>query len=108
MSLLLARRNCSVTTTANPARLGELIVLEGTDVAVIDTSEPPAARAVATAQALAQPVGLVLVSEDLQDVRHEPPALPKWGPFEELLKAIEGAGSPPPASPAGPIPPISP
>jgi hypothetical protein len=108
MSLLLARRNCSVTTTANPARLGELIVRERAEVAVIDAGGPPAARAVARARTLAQPVGLVLVSEDLQDVRHEPPALPKWGPFEELLKAIEGAGSPPPHGPGGPTPPISP
>jgi uncharacterized membrane protein (UPF0127 family) len=91
MSLLLARRNCSVTTTANPGRLGELIVRERADVAVIDASEPPAACAVATVQTLAQPVGLVLVSEDGEDVGHEPPALPKWGPFEELLQAIEGA-----------------
>jgi hypothetical protein len=59
---------------------------------VIDASEPPAARAVATVQALAQPVGLVLVSEEGEDVRHEPSALPKWGPFEQLLEAIEGAG----------------
>jgi hypothetical protein len=58
---------------------------------VIDASEPPAACAVATVQTLAQPVGLVLVSEDAEGVWHEPPALPKWGPFEELLEAIEGA-----------------
>jgi uncharacterized membrane protein (UPF0127 family)/CheY-like chemotaxis protein len=92
MSMLLARRNCSVTTTANPATLGELIVRERAEVAVIDAGEPPAAGAVATVQTLAQPVGLVLVSEEGQDVRPEPPALPKWGPFEELLEAIEAAG----------------
>ena len=91
VSLLLARRNCSVTTTANATRLTELLVRERADVAVIDASEKAAATAVATVQTLAQPVGLVLVTEELGDVAHDPPALPKWGPFASLLAEIERA-----------------
>jgi uncharacterized membrane protein (UPF0127 family) len=91
VSLLLARRNCSVTTTANPARVGELIVRERSDVAVIDAGESPSTPAVAAVQALAQPVGVVLVADELLGLSHDPPALPKWGPFEDLLAAIERA-----------------
>jgi uncharacterized protein len=91
VSLLLARRNCSVTTTANAVRLGELIVGEHIDVAVIDASAQPATAAVATVQTLPQPVGLVLVADEVGAEWHDPPALPKWGPFGDLLEAIEGA-----------------
>jgi uncharacterized membrane protein (UPF0127 family)/CheY-like chemotaxis protein len=91
MSLLLARRNCSVTTTANAARVHELVVRESPDVAVIDASEPAVAATVAMVDTLAQPVGLVLVGE-LADTRPDGPSiLAKWGPFEGLLAAIEQA-----------------
>ena len=100
VSLLLARRNCSVTTTANPARVGELVVRERTDVTVIDAGESPSTPAVAAVQALAQPVGVVLVADELTGLSHDPPALPKWGPFEDLAAAIEEADVRPP-SPGG-------
>jgi uncharacterized membrane protein (UPF0127 family) len=91
VSLLLARRNCSVTTTANAARISELIVRERTDVAVIDAGESPSTPVVAAVQALAQPVGVVLVADELPGLSHDPPALPKWGPFGDLLAAVERA-----------------
>jgi uncharacterized membrane protein (UPF0127 family) len=91
VSLLLARRNCSVTSTANAARVGELIVRERTDVAVIDAGESSSTPAVAAVQAVAQPVGVVLVADELSGLSHDPPALPKWGPFGDLLAAIERA-----------------
>jgi hypothetical protein len=100
VSLLLARRNCSVTTTANAARLGELIVRERADVAVIDAGESPSTAAVAAVQTLAQPVGLVLVADELPEPSQDPPTLPKWGPFGDLLAAIEQADVRPP-SPGG-------
>jgi uncharacterized membrane protein (UPF0127 family) len=100
VSLLLARRNCSVTTTANPARVGELVVRERTDVTVIDAGESPSTPAVAAVQALAQPVGVVLVADELTGLSHDPPALPKWGPFGDLVAAIEQADVRPP-SPGG-------
>jgi uncharacterized membrane protein (UPF0127 family) len=101
VSLLLARRNCSATTTGNAARLGELIVRQRADVAVIDAGESPSTAAVATVQALAQPVGLVLVADEPERLAHDPPALPKWGPFGDLLAAIEQAGARQPASGSG-------
>jgi uncharacterized membrane protein (UPF0127 family)/CheY-like chemotaxis protein len=91
VSLLLARRNCSVTSTANAARLPELIVRERADVAVIDASDAATGAAFATVQTLAQPIGLVLVADDLDGALHEAPVLPKWGPFRDLLAAIERA-----------------
>ena len=100
VSLLLARRNCSVTTTANAARLGELIVRERADVAVIDAGESPSTAAVTAVQALAQPVGLVVVADQLPGRFDDPPTLPKWGPFGDLLAAIERADVRPP-SPGG-------
>jgi uncharacterized membrane protein (UPF0127 family) len=98
VSLLLARRNCSATTTGNAARLGELIVRQRADVAVIDAGESPTTAAVAAVQALAQPVGLVLVADEPGRLAHDPPALPKWGPFGDLLAAIEQADARQPAS----------
>jgi uncharacterized membrane protein (UPF0127 family) len=91
VSLLLARRNCSVTSTANAARLSELIVRERADVAVIDASDTATSAAFATVQTLAQPVGLVLVADGPEGPPQDPPVLPKWGPFGDLLAAIERA-----------------
>jgi CheY-like chemotaxis protein len=89
MSLLLARRNCSVTTTANSGRVAELIAREGVDVAVIDISHAPDAAAATTVEALDRPVGVVLV--DLEGASESPdaPVLAKWGLFAELFAAIE-------------------
>jgi uncharacterized membrane protein (UPF0127 family) len=97
VSLLLARRNCLATTTGNASRLGELIVRERADVAVIDAGEQPATAAVAAAQTLAQPVGLVFVADEPGKLALDPPALPKWGPFGDLIAAIERADARQPA-----------
>jgi hypothetical protein len=88
MSLLLARRNCSVTTTGNAGRVPEIVLRERPDVAVIDVSEPAVAASFASVEALGPPLGVVLV-EDSADSR---PHLPKWGPFEDLIGAVEAAG----------------
>jgi CheY-like chemotaxis protein len=92
-SLLLARRNCSVTTTANAARLTELVARDAADVVVIDASELPAATMVAKVKALAQTVGIVLVSNGAGTPRSDPPVFAKWGPFEDLAAAIEHAAA---------------
>lgn len=98
MSLLLARRNCSVTTTANGSRVVELVDRESVDVVVIDSSQLPSTAttvAVATIETLARPVGVVLVADEAQAAAPAPtgppgpPVLAKWGPFEELFEAIE-------------------
>jgi CheY-like chemotaxis protein len=91
MSLLLARRNCSVTTSANASRVVELIDRESADVVVLDASEPSAAPTVATVEALARPVGVVLVGEELGLEADGLPLLTKWGPFGELVAAIKRA-----------------
>jgi uncharacterized protein len=93
-SLLLARRNCSVTTTANAGRVTQLIARESADVLVLDASQLAAAvitTTVATVEALARPVGVLLVAEKLRPAPPDLPVLSKWGPFEDLVAAIEQA-----------------
>jgi uncharacterized membrane protein (UPF0127 family) len=90
MSLLLARRNCSVTTTANANRVTELIARESSDVVLIDASKLPAPATVAKVQTLARPVGIVLVADEARPGADQP-VLAKWGPLEDLAAAIERA-----------------
>jgi uncharacterized protein len=91
MSLLLARRNCSVITTANASRVAELVARESAEVVLIDSDHEAGAAAVATVHRLARPVGVVLVADEARTPVDAPPVLPKWGPFEDLLAAIEEA-----------------
>jgi uncharacterized membrane protein (UPF0127 family) len=91
MSLLLARRNCSVTTTANVGRAKELIAREGAGVVIVDADAPRADAAVAAVDALVPPLGLLLVSDDAADDRVGQATFAKWGPFDELARAIEYA-----------------
>jgi uncharacterized membrane protein (UPF0127 family)/CheY-like chemotaxis protein len=91
MSLLLARRNCSVTSTTNPSRVSELALREKPDVVVIDAGELDAAAAVAKLEALGRSLGVVFVADDPRSQEYGSPALAKWGPFEDLLTAIERA-----------------
>jgi hypothetical protein len=87
MSLLLARRNCSVTTAANVTRVAELAAREAVGVVVVDIDESPGA--VAAVEALARPTGVVVVADEVQPGLPEPSVLAKWGPFGELVAAIE-------------------
>jgi len=90
-SLLLARRNCSVTTTANSGRLSELIAREGTEVVVVDLGDPSASEAMGTVRAFARPVGLVLVDDEAGVGSGGQPVLARWGPFGDLVVAVEDA-----------------
>src|SRR5437764_11134063 len=90
-SVLLARRNCSVTTTANQARLSELIAREGADVVVVDAGDPSASEAIATVRAFARPVGLVLVADEAGVGPGGQAVLARWGPFGDLVAAVEAA-----------------
>jgi uncharacterized membrane protein (UPF0127 family) len=90
MSLLLARRNCSVTTTANANRVIELIDRESSDVVLIDAGKLQAPATLAKVQMLARPVGVVLVADEARPGADQP-VLAKWGPFEDLAAAIERA-----------------
>jgi uncharacterized membrane protein (UPF0127 family) len=91
MSLLLARRNCSVTTTANVGRAKDLITREGAGVVIVDADAPRADAAVAAVDALVPPLGLLLVAEDADDDRVGQATFAKWGPFDDLARAIEHA-----------------
>jgi uncharacterized protein len=94
MSLLLARRNYSVTTTANANRVTDLIARESADVVVIDASQLATAVAtatVATVEALARPVGVITVADEASSGPSDAPVLAKWGTFEDLVEAIERA-----------------
>ncbi|MEA2334752.1 MAG: uncharacterized protein QOG40_1242 [Solirubrobacteraceae bacterium] len=92
MSLLLARRNCSVTTTANGARLGELIARERSDVVVFDTNGSPRDAQLASAlDTIARPIGVVFVADDATPGIPHAATIAKWGPFDELMAAIEHA-----------------
>jgi uncharacterized membrane protein (UPF0127 family) len=92
MSLLLARRNCSVKATANAGRVAELIARERSDVIVADTSGWLADGSVSSAlKALSADVGVVLVAEDPHARAFGSEVTAKWGPFEGLVDAIEQA-----------------
>jgi len=93
MSLLLGRRNCSVTATANASRLAELMSQEDADVVVIDASRLLLAAS-ATREVGARPAGVVLVADEPGTALENAPLLAKWGPFEDLLGAIEAAAHP--------------
>jgi uncharacterized protein len=91
-SMLLGHRGCSVTTTAKASRVAALIAQEHSDIVVLDAGQSPAAvaRTLAAIRALAQPVGVVVVDEAPPGL-HQRSVLAKWGPFEDLFAAIEGA-----------------
>jgi uncharacterized membrane protein (UPF0127 family) len=90
-SVMLARRNCSVTSTTNPSRVSELALREKPDVVVIDAGELAAAAAVAKLEALGRSLGVVFVADDPTSEEYGSPVLAKWGPFTDLLAAIERA-----------------
>jgi hypothetical protein len=91
MSVLLARRNCSVTTTANATRAIELIVRESTGVVLIDVDEPRLAETVAALKSLVPSGAIVLVAEDAGVEFLGRPVFAKWGPFEGMMQEIERA-----------------
>jgi uncharacterized membrane protein (UPF0127 family) len=91
MSLLLARHNCVVTTTPSAARVPELIMEESADVVVIEDGRQPAAKVIAMVEELERPVGTLLVADQPRPADPCAPIVGKWGPFQELLEAIEAA-----------------
>ena len=91
MSLLLARHNCVVTTTPSAARVLELIMQESTDVVVIEDGRQPAAKIVACWITSSGRLARCWSQMSRAPVHMGAAAVAKWGPFEELLEAIEGA-----------------
>jgi uncharacterized membrane protein (UPF0127 family) len=90
MSLLLARRNCAVATRQNVARVGEVIVREAVGVVVMDVTGPGAEVAAEMQATLAGQVGVVLVADE-EAAGAGADVLAKWGPFGDLVAAIERA-----------------
>jgi CheY-like chemotaxis protein len=90
-SMLLSHRGCSVTTTAEAVRVAETVSRERADVVVVDACHSTAGvRALAELGALPRRVGLVVVDEGPTRLQRLP-VLAKWGPFVDLLAAIERA-----------------
>ncbi len=92
MALLLARRNCSVLSATTAGQAGRLLDAEGIDVAVVDCSGAMADKAIAEIESRAAPIGVVLVSEDAEGDGRGEHVMPKWGPLESLIEALEAAG----------------
>jgi len=91
--MLFERRGASVHAIADAADVVEQARRHGTDVVILDTSNAmtASARAIATLRMLAAPVGIVLVSDELDGMAQTLPALPKWGPFDDLFERAASA-----------------
>jgi uncharacterized membrane protein (UPF0127 family) len=101
MSLLLARRNCSVRPATSARGLGKLLASDRCDIVVLDASAPSAGASLAAVETLAWPVGVVIIGEESAAPSNGGggfngrgglagrTALAKWGPFDELMDAIE-------------------
>ena len=86
-SVLLTRRQCAVRTTENVARIGELVADGRAHVVVLDSDQLPDAAV----GALPEAVGVVLVVDDPEASRQGAVTVAKWGPFDDLVAAIERA-----------------
>jgi uncharacterized membrane protein (UPF0127 family) len=93
-SVLLSGRGCSVTTCESTIGLHKLARRVEPDVVVLDLGARPALGAVlARVRRLHRAGRLIVVAEDPPRRRlawHDA-VLPKWGRFEELYAAVEGA-----------------
>ncbi len=94
MSLLLARRNCSVRSVTSARAIGELLADERCDVVLLDAEAASAEASLDAVETLAWPVGVVLVVDEGAPPPVDRAALAKWGPFDELMAAIERANPP--------------
>ncbi len=92
--MLLERRGCTVTKTSNARRVKELVARNRVDVVLVDAGRvlTAAAQIVATVEALAPQVGVVLVADDANGGLRHLPVLAKWGPFDHIFAAVEQAG----------------
>jgi DNA-binding NtrC family response regulator len=92
MSLLLARRNCSVTSSGTAVGLSESLAAEVCDVVVLDASADGAAASLDALEALPRRMGVVVVSDGSSPLGARlMETMAKWGPFDELMAAIERA-----------------
>lgn len=92
-SMLLARRGFAVTTSDNARGVAQLAPRDRADVVVIDAGAllTAAARTADLVGSLVPPVGVVIVADEAESGLPHMPMLPKWGPIEDLVGAIEDA-----------------
>ena len=93
MSLLLARRNCSVRAVSSGRSIGERLAEERYDVVLFDTGAAQSAAALAALDSHAGPVAVVIVADAADPAPKGHHALTKWGPFDELMWDIERAAA---------------
>jgi uncharacterized membrane protein (UPF0127 family) len=93
VSLLLARRGCTVSVGGGSPISSERIDSEHPEVVVIDAgrSLATAARVAAAVESLNRPVGIVIVDDHPEPTLPRLPTLPKWGSFEDLFAAVQQA-----------------
>jgi uncharacterized membrane protein (UPF0127 family) len=90
-SLLLSRRRVAVFATASPGRASEQVLRDGADVVVVDMTHQDAERCVESIDALARPVGIVLVARKAHVDANGRRVLAKWDAFSRIVTAIERA-----------------
>jgi uncharacterized protein len=92
-TMLLGHRGCRVTTTSAADRIPALVARERIDVVVLDEGSSSQVHGAPDPVAAVDPrVGAVIVNDDGSQRAGGPLTLAKWGPFEDLLAAIERAG----------------
>jgi CheY-like chemotaxis protein len=92
-SALLEQRGCSVSVEDDCEDAPRSAARAQADVVLLDASRSlsAAARTAARLGSLQPPIGMVAVSADGPGQVAALPVLPKWGPFDALFGAIQGA-----------------
>jgi uncharacterized membrane protein (UPF0127 family)/CheY-like chemotaxis protein len=93
-SALLERRGRRVLTCTRPDQAEDSVARHRPDVAVIDAGRSviAAARIVGRLKLRDPSLGIVLVGDEQRPELAGLQVLPKWGPFEDLLAAVDAAG----------------
>lgn len=92
-ALLLARRGCAVTVGEDTEDVGALVARDDAEVIVLDAGRSLTAAAcnVAAIEALAPPVGVVVVANQAEQGIINLPVLDRWGAFDALFTSVEDA-----------------
>lgn len=92
-SFLLIRQGFHVEATHDPDRVLAAVAEKRADVVVLDGSPSlaAAARSLRAIAAVGSSVGVVVVTDEGASELQTLATVPKWGPFEAIVSAIEGA-----------------
>lgn len=91
ISLLLARRNCSVQAVSTVGSISGSGADERYEVVIIDAGTSESVASLAALESLTWPVGVVIVADEGTDAPAGHRPLTKWGPFDELMSHVERA-----------------